>query len=64
MLIATAKFVSFLFVFQKIFGGHKSFLRATDTPVLDFYWRLAWVSKPGWMPRLQVFFIILKNLNV
>ena len=37
----------FLFFF-KIFGGHMSFLWATDTPVLDFWWRLPWVSKPGW----------------
>ena len=26
---------------------------ATDTPVLDFWWRLPWVSKPGWIPRLH-----------
>ena len=26
------------------------FRGATDTPVLDFWWRLPWVSKPGWIP--------------
>ena len=26
---------------------------ATDTPVLDFWWRLVWVSKPGWIPSLH-----------
>ena len=25
-----------------------SFYRATDTPVLDFWWRLPWVSKSEW----------------
>ena len=29
------------------------FCGATDTPVLDFWWRLPWVSKPGWIPRLR-----------
>ena len=28
------------------------FCGATDTPVLDFWWYLPWVSKPGWIPRL------------
>ena len=28
------------------------FCGATDTPVLDFWWRLLWVSKPGWTPHL------------
>ena len=28
------------------------FCGATDTPVLDFWWRLLWVSNPKWMkPR-------------
>ena len=31
--------------FLKI-GGHKSFCGATDTPILDFWWCLPWVSKP------------------
>ena len=26
------------------------FCGATDTPVLDFWWHLPWVSKPGWIP--------------
>ena len=34
--------------FFLIFGGHGSFLWATDTPVLDFWWHLLWVSKPEW----------------
>ena len=25
------------------------FVGATDTPVLDFWWRLLWVSKPEWV---------------
>ena len=35
--------------FLKI-GGHKSFCGATDTPDLDFWWGLNWVSKLGWIP--------------
>ena len=26
---------------------------ATDTPVLDFWWCLPWVSKPEWIPHLH-----------
>ena len=26
-----------------------SFFGATGAPVLDFWWRLLWVSKPGWV---------------
>ena len=36
-------------VFLLIFGGHVSFCGGTDTAVLDFWWRLPWVSKPGWI---------------
>ena len=25
------------------------FCGATDTPVLEFWWRLPWVSKTGWI---------------
>ena len=32
--------------FKIFFGGHESFFGATDTPVLDFWWCLLWVSKP------------------
>ena len=28
--------------------GYKNFCGATDTPVLDFWWHLLWVSKPEW----------------
>ena len=28
------------------------FRGATDTPVLNFWWRLPWVSRPGWIPHL------------
>ena len=41
--------------FLKIFEDISSFCGATDTPVLDFGWRLAWVSKPGWSPHLRAF---------
>ena len=39
--------------FFLIFGGHESFWGATDTPVLDFWQHLPWVSKPGWIPCLH-----------
>ena len=29
------------------------FCGASDTPVLDFWWHLPWVSKPGWIPHLH-----------
>ena len=37
----------FFFFFLNNFGGHihMSYFGATDTPVLDFWWRLLWVSK-------------------
>ena len=31
---------------KKNWGGHMSFCEATDTPILDFWWRLLWVSEP------------------
>ena len=32
------------------FQGLSLFRGATDTPVLDFRWRLPWASKSGWIP--------------
>ena len=48
--ITTRQWYFFLFIvfFLKIFGGHMSFYGATDTPVLDFWWRLFNGSKPEW----------------
>ena len=37
-------------IFFKIY---ESFFGATDTPVLNFWWRLPWVSKPSWIPSLR-----------
>ena len=31
---------------------------ATDTLVLDFWWRLPWVSKPGWIPTLRASLVV------
>ena len=39
----------FYFFLKKFFVGHMSICGATDTPVLDFWWRLLWVSKPQWV---------------
>ena len=38
----------FFSLFFKFFKGHMSFLWGHWYPVLDFWWRLPWVSKPGW----------------
>ena len=35
-----------LFYFLKVLEDISPFRGATDTPVLDFWWRLSWVSKP------------------
>ena len=42
------------FVFFKLLEDTCPFCGATDTPVLDFWWRLPWVSKPRWT-RLHAF---------
>ena len=34
---------------KNILEDMSSFCGATDTPVLDFWWRLLWVSKPEWV---------------
>ena len=47
--LLVAKIAQTCFIVVFIFWGHKSFFYgATDTPVLDFWWRLLWVSKPKW----------------
>ena len=33
-----------------------AFRGETDTPILDFWWRLPQVSKPGWISHLHTFF--------
>ena len=49
--------------FFKIFGRHKSFCGATDTPVLDFWWHMPWVSKPGWIPLLACFIAYIQWIS-
>ena len=47
--------------FKKNLGGHRSpFCGATDTPILDFWWHLLWVSKPPW----AVLFVFGRCVNV
>ena len=36
--------------FLNFFEGHQFFCGTTDTPFLDFWWHLPWVSKPGLDP--------------
>ena len=43
------------FLFPKKLEDISPFCGATDTPVLDFWWHPAWVSKPGWVPLLACF---------
>ena len=40
-------------LFLKFLYDTSTFCGATDTPVLNFWWRLLWVSKPGWISRLH-----------
>ena len=59
--ICRAEITPFLFcsafdpTFWNIFGGYQFFCWATTTPVLDFWWHLPWVSKPGWIHSLACF---------
>ena len=46
------KFTSFIFKFLE---DTSPFCGATDNPVLDFWWHLSWVSKPGWISCLCAF---------
>ena len=36
----------------KNFGAISLFCRVNDIPVLDFWWHLPWVPKPGWILHL------------
>ena len=38
-----------IFFFLKFLEDMSPFCGATDTPILDFWWRLLWVSKPDWV---------------
>ena len=40
-----------MFLFACFFGSHLDmfYFGATTSPVLDFWWRLLWVSKPVWI---------------
>ena len=57
MSLLTFWYNSYYFFFKKVFGGHIhiSFFGATGTPVLNFWWRLLWVSKPEWVLALFAF---------
>ena len=48
--------------FGGCFGGHHFFLSGTDTPVVNFWEHLPWVSKLGWISSL-VCFITCKQWN-
>ena len=50
----------FFFVFLKLFEDMSPFCGATDAPVLDFWWRLPWVSKPGWISCVFLACVILR----
>ena len=41
-------FLLYLFIFLKFLENMSSFCEATDTSVLNLWWRLLWVSKPEW----------------
>ena len=50
-------FMVFVFVFSSSFffflEDISPFCGAANTPILDFWWCLPWVSKPGWFPHLR-----------
>ena len=43
------------FFFFKFLEDISPFCGAADTPILDFWWCLPWVSKPGWILSLACF---------
>ena len=51
--ISVKTFLFFFVFFLKLLEDMSIFCGATDIPVLDFWWRLPWVSEPGWIPRLR-----------
>ena len=55
-LVNQSKLRFFVFFFKYFCVGHvqMSYFGATRTPVLDFWWRLLWVSKPEWVLPLFV----------
>ena len=56
----------YMFFFFNFFVGHMSICGATDTPVLDFWWRLLWVSKPEWVLPYSNFaeaYVIIRSLR-
>ena len=48
MIVKYLRSVIGVIFFKKFLEDIISFCGATDTPVLDFWWCLLWVSKPEW----------------
>ena len=44
--------------FKNCSGDISPFCGATDTPILDFWWRLLWVSKKEWAARPYPFWYL------
>ena len=42
-----------IFLQKNILQGMSLFYGTTDVPVLDFWWHLPRVLKPGWIPHLH-----------
>ena len=53
---------AFLLSFTKFLEDISPFRGATDTPILDFWWRLPRVSKPGWIPSLACFLVCAQQI--
>ena len=51
---------SFFFHLISFLEDISPFCRATDAPVLDFWWRLLWVSKPEW----AALFVLGRGIHV
>ena len=52
--IGHTAYLSFVFILNN-WEDISPFWGATDTPVLNFWRHLPWVSKPGWTPHLRAF---------
>ena len=55
--LSASLFIYFGF-FLHFLRSEFTFRGATDTPVLDFWWHLSWVSKSGWISHLCAFSLV------
>ena len=54
-------FGSDFFVKKKFLEDIGLFYEATDTSVFDFWWRLPWILKPGWISSLVCYLTCMQQ---